>query len=405
METESIGIQKSDIMKLINEERKKELIKIRREIHKFPELKFEEERTAELVKSKLNEINFSFEDKIAKTGIVSLIDSGKPGKTLLVRADMDALPILEENKTEYASSIPGKMHACGHDAHVSILLGLAKDIKEELTAIIPKGRVLLVFQPAEEGGCGADRMVEEGILERYNVDAAVALHVWNHIDLGKIGVVDGTMMASVDELKITVHGISGHGAMPEHTIDPILVSAHIITALQTIVSRNIDPFEPCVVTIGSIHAGNAFNVIPETSVMTGTVRTFSKKVYEEIPDKVINLVKNVAESFGAKAEIEYKRVDKPTINHPAMANLVRKAAVNVLGQNCITEEHTRTMGGEDFSAFLMKVPGCYFFVGSKNAEKGYIYPHHSSKFDFDEDSMEIGLSVLKETIKLYLAEL
>ncbi|MBP9885532.1 MAG: amidohydrolase [Leptospiraceae bacterium] len=386
----------------ISEERQKELVQYRRAIHSKPELKYEEENTAEIVKLHLKKLGLTFQDRIAKTGIVSLIDSGIPGKTVLVRADMDALPIHEENTTDYISQNPGVMHACGHDAHTSVLMGLAEEIKQDIQSIIPRGKVLLVFQPAEEGGSGADKMIEEGILDKYKVDAAFALHVWNHVDIGKVGVVDGTMMASVDEFQITVIGVSGHGAMPQHTVDPIVVSAHIITALQTIVSRSVDPLEPCVVTVGTIHGGNAFNVISETVVMTGTVRTYSKKVYEEVPEKLKKIVTGIAESFGAKVEINYKRVDKPTINNPAMANIVREAAYKVLGKDSVTEDEVRTMGGEDFSAFLMKVPGCYFFIGSRNKEKGFVNPHHSSKFDFDENAMGIGLTVLKEVVKTYL---
>ena len=386
----------------ISEERQKELVQYRRAIHSKPELKYEEENTAEIVKLHLKKLGLTFQDRIAKTGIVSLIDSGIPGKTVLVRADMDALPIHEENTTDYISQNPGVMHACGHDAHTSVLMGLAEEIKQDIQSIIPRGKVLLVFQPAEEGGSGADKMIEEGILDKYKVDAAFALHVWNHVDIGKVGVVDGTMMASVDEFQITVIGVSGHGAMPQHTVDPIVVSAHIITALQTIVSRSVDPLEPCVVTVGTIHGGNAFNVISETVVMTGTVRTYSKKVYEEVPEKLKKIVTGIAESFGAKVEINYKRVDKPTINNPAMVNIVREAAYKVLGKDSVTEDEVRTMGGEDFSAFLMKVPGCYFFIGSRNKEKGFVNPHHSSKFDFDENAMGIGLTVLKEVVKTYL---
>lgn len=386
----------------ISEKRQSDLVKYRRTIHKHPELKFEEENTAKFVKDHLQNLGFSYQDKIAKTGIVSLIDSGIPGKTILVRADMDALPILEENNTDYVSQRKGVMHACGHDAHVSVLMGFAEEIKEDIKSIIPRGKVLLVFQPAEEGGSGADRMIEEGILEKYKVDAAFALHVWNHVDLGKVGVVNGTMMASVDEFKIVVKGVSGHGAMPQHTVDPIVVSAHIITALQTIVSRSVDPLEPCVVTVGSIHAGNAFNVISEVAELTGTVRTYSKKVYEEVPEKLKKIVTGIADSFGASVEIIYKRVDKPTINDPLMADVVRNAAYKLLGNDSVTEEEVRTMGGEDFSAFLMKVPGCYFFIGSRNKEMGFVNPHHSSKFDFDERAMGIGLAMIKEIVHSFL---
>ncbi|MCB1178335.1 MAG: amidohydrolase [Leptospiraceae bacterium] len=388
----------------ITENRKQELISYRRRFHTFPELKFEEKETAKFVEDHLKSLGFSYESGIVETGIACLIDSGKPGKTLLVRADMDALPIFEENIVDYASKNSGKMHACGHDGHTSVLMGLASELKERLSSVVPKGRVLLVFQPAEEGGGGADKMVETGILEKYNVDATFALHVWNHVDIGKVGVVDGPMMASVDEFSIKVRGVSGHGAMPQHTVDPVVVGAHIITALQTIVSRNVDPLDSCVVTVGSLHAGDAFNVIPEIAEMKGTVRTYSKTLYDEIPGRIEKLVKSISEGFGARIEFEYERVNKPTINNPKMADIIRKAARNILGENSVTEEEAKTMGGEDFSAFLERVPGCYFFIGSRNKEKGFVNPHHSSKFDFDEDALVNGLAVMKEAIKIYLSE-
>ncbi|TGK48357.1 M20 metallopeptidase family protein [Leptospira bouyouniensis] len=391
-------------MKSFPTHRKDDLVRYRRAFHENPELKYEEKETANFAKTHLEALGFKVEDGIAETGLVSLFDSGIPGKTVLIRADMDALPIHEENTHTYKSRNEGKMHACGHDGHTSILLALSSDLKKDFQSFVPKGRVLLCFQPAEEGGSGADRMIESGILERYNVDAVFALHVWNHIDLGKVGVVNGTMMASVDEFKITIHGTSGHGAMPQHTVDPIVVGSHLVTALQTLVSRNVDPLEPCVVTVGSFHSGNAFNVIPETATLHGTVRTYSKSVYEMIPTRMEQLVKQVGAGFGADIHLEYKRIDKPTINDPVMADVVRKAAKTILGDNCLTEENTRTMGGEDFSAFLMQRPGCYFFIGSRNEEKGFIHPHHSSFFDFDEDALPIGLSVMKQVIHTYLQE-
>ncbi|XDD52581.1 M20 family metallopeptidase [Leptospira sp. WS4.C2] len=389
-------------MKVYPKERKEEMVRYRRTFHQFPELKYEERETASFVQAHLESLGFQVESGIAETGLVALFDSGIPGNTVLVRADMDALPIHEENTHEYKSKTPGKMHACGHDGHTSILMALSSELKTAFSEFVPKGRVLLCFQPAEEGGSGADRMIASGILDRYQVDSVFALHVWNHIDLGKVGVVNGTMMASVDEFKITVNGTSGHGAMPQHTVDPIVVGSYLVTTLQTLVSRNVDPLEPCVVTVGSFHSGNAFNVIPETATLHGTVRTYSKSVYEMIPKRMESLVEQVAAGFGAKIDFEYNRVDKPTINDPAMADIVRTAAKNVLGEDSLTEENTRTMGGEDFSAFLMERPGCYFFIGSRNESKGLVHPHHSSFFDFDEDALPIGLAVMKEVIKTYL---
>lgn len=389
-------------MKDVTKSNRTELINFRRSIHKNPELMFNEKKTAGLVVSHLESLGLRYESGIAETGVACLIDSGIPGKTLLVRADMDALPIQEENPVEYRSENPGIMHACGHDGHTAILMSLAGELRREVSNLIPRGRVLLIFQPAEEGGGGAERMIEKGILEKYNVDAALGLHVWNHIDLGNIGVVDGPMMASVDEFRITIKGKSGHGAMPQYTIDPIVVAAHLITSLQTIVSRNTDPLDSCVVTVGSIHAGDAFNAIPEIAFLKGTARTYSKKLYEMIPKKIDDLTRGICTAFGAEYELEYIRVNRPTINHPDIANIVRQASLNVLGKP-VTEENVKNMGGEDFSAFLDRVPGCYFFVGSRNPDKGFVYPHHNSKFDFDEDALPIGLEVMKESIRLYLS--
>ncbi|MCB1141479.1 MAG: amidohydrolase [Leptospiraceae bacterium] len=381
---------------------KEDLVKFRRLIHRNPEIMFQEIQTSNLVEQHLKSLGMSYESQIVKTGILSLFDSGKPGKTILVRADMDALPIHEENDVEYKSNNPGVMHACGHDGHTAILMSLASELKKDPN-FVPSGRVLLVFQPAEEGGGGGDQMVATGILDKYSVDAVFALHVWNHIDVGNVGVVDGTMMASVDEFEIQVKGKSGHGAMPQYTVDPIYVSAQIINSLQSIVSRNTDPMEPAVVTVGSIHAGEAFNVIPEICVMKGTIRTFSKKVYESIPNQFQNLVRGIAGALGAEVEIIYDRVNKPTINSPQMAEIVRRASENILGKDSVTEEGARTMGGEDFSAFLNARPGCYFFIGSRNEKKGFVKPHHNSRFDFDEDALKNGLDVMKEVIRLFLS--
>jgi amidohydrolase len=372
----------------------------RRTIHQNPELMYREEQTSSYIRNELQSSSIQFEYPIATTGLVALIDSHKPGKTILVRADMDALPIHEKNNIPYKSMNEGIMHACGHDGHVAVLLELAKSFTNQLQ----KGRILFVFQPAEEGGNGADKMIQEGILTKYKVDACLALHVWNHIPIGKIGVVNGTQMASVDEFYIKIIGKSGHAAMPQYTVDPILVSANIITSAQSLVSRKIDPLDSCVVTFGAIHSGEAFNAIPEFAEMRGTIRTYSKNVYEFIPNEFKKLVEGIANSMGAKAEIEYKRVNLPTINDPKMAELVRNASRKILGPDSVTEENARTMGGEDFSAFLNQVPGCYFFVGSYNESKGMIHPHHNDRFDFDEDALWLGYQVMRESIVSYLNE-
>lgn len=394
-------VQQGETMSPVSTEAFERMVQNRRNFHQNPELSYREVGTSGFVSEFLQGLGLATKS-VAGTGVVALVDSGVPGPTILLRADMDALPIQEENEVSYRSRNDGVMHACGHDAHTSILLEAASELVQRKSELVPKGRVLLVFQPAEEGGCGADRMIEEGILEKYKVEAAFGLHVWNHIPVGKITALDGPIMASVDEFKITIEGMSGHGALPQHTVDPILVGSQTVVALQSIVSRNIDPLDSAVVTVGSFHSGEAFNVIPEKAVLTGTIRTQNKETYDRIPTLFERIVKNTAVSFGAKAEIELDRSCKPTINDPAMASIVRRAVRNSLGEEFLTEENGRTMGGEDFSAFLNKVPGCYFFVGSRNEEKGFVHPHHSSHFDIDETCMKYGLVVLTQVALEFL---
>ncbi len=292
------------------------------------------------------------------------------------------------------------MHACGHDGHTATLLGVAAMLRR--LPPLARGAVKFMFQPAEEGGNGAVAMIEDGILERPRVDAAFGLHVWNHLEVGKVAVVDGPFMASVDEFVVTVHGTGGHGAMPQETRDPVLAAAHIVTSLQQIVARNVSPLEAAVVTVGAIHGGEAFNIVPAQVVLRGTARSFAPVVWEALPGHIERVVTGVAAAHGCRAEVELQRLMRPTVNDPQMAALVREVAAEVVGPQNIESE--RTMGGEDFAEVLARVPGCYFFVGSRNERKGLVHPHHSPYFDIDEAALPIGARILAGVAKRYLEQ-
>lgn len=382
---------------------KQRLIEFRRHIHAWPELKYQEEKTSQYVQKHLRALKIPFEAGIAGTGVLGLIDSGKPGPCILLRADMDALPIVEETALEFQSKNHGVMHACGHDAHTAILMGLAQDLLENRSSLLPKGRVLLCFQPAEEGGNGALKMIESGFLKRYQVQAAYGLHVSNRHDCGQVGVVEGPIMASVDQFKIIVKGKSGHGAIPQHTIDPIVVAAHLICALQNVVSRQVDPLDSCVLTVAQIKGGSAFNVIPEKVELLGTVRTFNPLLHDQFPEKIEKITQGIGAAFGAEIFLEYEKINKATINHSREAQIVRQAVQNVLGKTGLIEQNVRSMGGEDFSEFLARVPGCFYFLGTRNVTKGINESIHNSKFNIDEDALFHGLQVMREIVRLNLA--
>ncbi|RMG56081.1 MAG: amidohydrolase [Acidobacteria bacterium] len=378
-----------------------ELIDLRRHFHRRPELGFQERATAETIAARLREYGYAVQTGVGGTGVVGLLNGDKDGPTVLLRADIDALPIEEENDVEYRSIHPGIMHACGHDGHIAIALGVAKRLTK-VRSTLP-GRVKFAFQPAEELLSGAMKMVEDGVLERPPVDAAFGLHLWNNLDVGMIGVVAGPMMASVDRFQIVIQGRGGHGAMPHQTVDAIVVASHVVAALQTVVSRNTDPLDAVVVTVGTIQGGHAFNVIAEQTTLTGTVRTFDATTYETIPNMIERVVAGVCHSLGAQYTMRYDRLCQPTVNDPEMTRLVRQAASEIVGsENVVQTQEARTMGGEDMSVFLQRVPGCYFFVGSRNRARGFHHPHHSPRFDFDEAALPIGVEILERITMNYL---
>jgi len=379
-----------------------ELTAIRRDLHRHPELGFQEFRTAGIVADHLNALGYEVVTGVGKTGVVGLLPGGQPGdRTVLLRFDMDALPIEEANDVPYRSQIPGVMHACGHDAHVAVGLGVAKVLANQRDQL--PGTIKLMFQPAEEGLGGALAMIKDGVLDRIGppVDRALGLHVSSMHPFGTAAMRTGPMMAAGAGLTITVHGHGGHGAMPHHTVDAVMVAAQIIVALQTIIARNLDPDETGVVTIGSIVAGNAGNVIAETATMRGTIRSFTPETKALLRRRVPEIVMGIAATFGATAEVQIGEGVDATVNAIAPTELVYAVAAAVLGADKI-DTNFRTTGGEDFSAVLARVPGNFFFLGARNDERSIIAPHHNPRFDIDERCLPQGVAILCEAARQVL---
>lgn len=374
------------------------LVATRREIHRHPEPGFREVRTAALVAERLRRLRLDVRTGIAETGVLGILRGGNPGKTILVRADMDALPLTEDPGREYGSTAPGYMHACGHDAHVSMALATAEALAQRKSDL--KGNIVFCFQPAEEGPGGALPMIQAGVLDEPRVEACVGLHVWSDLPAGQIGVRPGPLMASVDEIEIVLSGRGGHGAAPHQTRDLVVAAAHVVTALQTVKSRRIDPQDPVVVTIAAIHGGQAFNIIPDKVSLRGTIRTFDARVRDRVEDEVRALVTGVGSAFGAEVHVEYRRGYPTTVNDPGFSVLTQEAAAEVVGSANVVEPR-RTMGGEDMSYFLERVPGCFFFLGTRNEERGIDAPHHCPRFDIDESAMIVGVQTFLRVIERY----
>lgn len=374
---------------------------VRRDLHRHPELGFQEVRTAGVVAKTLRDLGLTVTTGVAKTGVVGLLEGARPGPTMLVRVDMDALPVQEETGAEYASQVPGVMHACGHDGHVAMGLTVARLLAGRRASLA--GRVKFVFQPAEEGLGGAEGMVAEGVLEDPRPDVVLGMHLWNERPLGWFGVTDGPAMAAADRLLITVQGKGGHGAAPHLTIDPVVTAAHIVTALQTVAARNIDPLDTAVVSVTRIRAGEAFNVIPPQAELEGTIRTFEPEVRETVLKRVREIAQGVAQAFGAQAGVEVQRLTPPVINDSGVAEQVRALARRLFPEAEISATE-RTMGSEDFAFFMEDIPGCYFFIGSANEAKGLTYGHHHPRFDFDEEALWRGAALMAGAVLALLGE-
>jgi len=360
---------------------------MRRDFHIHPELGFTEVRTGGIVAKELEALGLEVTKGVGNTGVVGYLEGAKPGPTVLLRFDMDALPITEETGAEYSSENPGVMHACGHDGHTAIGLTVAKMLhthRDELA-----GNVKFCFQPSEEGTNGEEiggalMMLRDGVLESPKVDKTLALHIWNDKPLGWIHVAKGPVMAGAELFSIKLTGKGGHGAAPDTTIDPIVAAAQIVTALQTIASRNVAPLKSSVVSVTSVHSGTAFNIIPQTAELGGTIRTFDPAVRALVLERFQTIVRSIAEAMGCQIEIEVKQITAPVINNEEVAASVLKSVQNVFPQTEVDTASYLTMGAEDMGYMQEKVDGCYFFVGSANDEKHLNYNHHHPKFDFDE---------------------
>jgi len=380
-------------------ELQEEMINLRRDFHQYPELGMEEKRTASVIADRLEKLHLKVSTGIGKTGVVGLLEGRGPGKTVLLRADMDALPIQEENDLPYRSQNRNIMHACGHDGHMAILLTIAKVLSAHREDF--SGWIKFVFQPGEEGFAGARLMIEDGVLKDSRVDSAFALHLITSLPVGLLGLRPGPMMACMDDFTIQIKGKGGHAASPEEGIDAILMSAQVITALQSLVSKEISPLIPLVVHVGTIRGGNAFNIVADNVELRGTVRTHDEILRRSMPDRIGRIVKGVTESLRGKHELHYQFGYPPVVNDPIMTKLVKDVASQVVIVKQVIEMQ-QVMMSDDMAFFLKEVSGCYFFVGAGNSEKGLNKPHHNSRFDFDEEALVIGTETMARLALAYL---
>ena len=378
-----------------------ELVKLRRDIHAHPELGFEESRTSSLVADRLRDLGVAVTTGVGRTGVVGVLKCARPGRTIAIRSDMDALPIKEENDVPYASVAPGKMHACGHDGHTAMNLGAAMLLAQQRERL--SGQAVFIFQPAEEiAPGGAEAMLADGVLRDPPVDGIIGAHLNPALPTGTVRIRPGIMMGLSEEFTIKVRGQGGHGARPHETIDPILIGAHITAALQSIVSRNIDPTEPVAVSLGQFHGGTAFNVIPSTAYLNGTVRCLDPEVSRHIRLRLETLVGGIVRSFGGTYEFDYIPNCPQTTNDPALTSLVQHVAAEVLGQDSVRPMPYPSLGTEDFGYFSMQVPGAFFQLGTRNETRGIIHPLHSSKFDIDETVLPLGAALLSRIARAFL---
>ena len=363
---------------------------LRQDFHIHPELGFREFRTSGVVTRDLEALGLEVTKGIGKTGVVGLLEGAKPGPTLLLRFDMDALPITEETGAEYASKTPGVMHACGHDGHTAIGLTVAKMLHAHRDDLA--GTIKFCFQPSEEGNNGeevggAEMMLRDGVLDSPKVDMSLSLHLWNEKPLGWLGIAGGPVMAGAEIFTVRITGKGGHGAIPQQAIDPVVAAAQIVSALQSIVSRNVAPMETAVVSVTTIHSGTAFNVIPQTAELTGTIRTFDLGVRQKVVQRFEQIARGVGEALGCQVDVEVKRMTPALINDKAISSTVQAAARHVLSESDLDTDGYFTMGAEDMAFMQEKIPGCYFFVGSNDKARHLDYGHHHPKFDFNEEAL------------------
>lgn len=371
-----------------------ELVRVRRHLHAHPELSMQEFKTVAFVERELRACGFDqIRTGVGKTGLLAVLHGARPGPVTLLRADMDALPVQETASVEYRSGNAGVMHACGHDAHVAILLCAAKTLMRRRHEVA--GTLVFCFQPGEEGYAGNKLMIADGALENPHVDRCFALHVFSGLDAGKIGVRGGAFFASADEFHLTIRGKGGHGAMPERTVDPIVAGAHFVTMLQTIVSREIAPKDPAAFTVGKFHAGSTFNVIPDVAEMEGTVRCFDREVRASMPKRMERILRGLSEAMRVEHDLRYREGYPPTVNDRAMNDVVRAACARTLGEKALVDPHDVVMWAEDMAYMLEERPGAYFLVGARGEKLG-TFPQHSAQYDIDERALDAGYEMMVE---------
>lgn len=371
----------------------------RRHLHMHPELSFHEEQTAQFVYDTLASFGGLELTRPTPTSVVARLHGLHPGPVLAIRADMDALPILERNEVEYASQTPGVMHACGHDGHTATLLGAVR----ALTGLRDRlhGEVRFLFQHAEElFPGGAEQMVAAGVMD--GVHLVIGAHLWSPMACGRVAVLTGALLASPDVFDLVIEGRGGHAAAPHETVDAIAVAAQVVTNLQHIVSRNVDPIERAVVSVTRIAGGTAYNVLPGTVALAGTIRTFDAGLRDRIPELFERIVRGVTEAHGASYTLRFERGYRPVVNDAAAAEFMRGVVTRALGPDALAKDARPTMGGEDFSAFLQRAPGCFILIGARNEARGIVHPHHHERFDIDERALEAGVAIFIEAALEYL---
>ncbi len=370
---------------------REQLVAWRRDFHQHPELAFTEHRSANIIAETLGEMGLSVQTAIAETGVVGTLKGGRPGPTLLIRFDMDALPIVEETGAAYASRQEGVMHACGHDGHMAIGLGVAQILSSKSQEL--PGTIVFIFQPAEEGQGGAERMIAEGILDDLGASRSLGMHIWNEKPLHWLGITPGPVMAGSERFEIVIRGCGGHGASPHLARDPILAASQLITACQSIISRSLDPLESGVVSFTVVQAGETWNVIPSSVRLEGTIRTFSEASRMTVIERMKEISSGICSAAGCQAELEFERITPPLVNDAETAVLAAEVAQQLFPDFEIDGEH-RVMGSEDMAFFMQEVPGCYLFIGSSNSARNLDAPHHNSLFDFDEKVLPIAAGLV-----------
>lgn len=371
----------------------------RRDLHMHPEIAFEERRTMGVVASRLKELGLEPRTGVGGTGVVAVLDTGRPGPTVLARADMDALPVEDEKDVPYKSTVPGKHHACGHDGHTSVLLSVAEVLVNRRDTL--PGRVVFVFQPAEEIVQGAKAMLADGALDGIQVDHVIGLHLSSTDRLGTVSVRSGPAMAAADAFRLVIKGKGGHAAYPHDVIDPIVAASYVVTALQTVVSRETEPADQSVVSVTSFHAGTAFNIVPDEVELKGTLRTFDAATRTRLTARVLEVAETVARAHRCGFESEWIEGSPAVVNDPAAVDRLRRVAAGIVGEENVVEQRL-VMGGDDMALWLQQAKGVYFFVGTRSGEDT-AHPHHSPRFDIDERGLEVAVSVLASGIVDLLA--